>query len=207
MMSLLEKNLSVLKRRQPETAGLIEERERSPEVELRVTREGLPVHRYRGKLLHSEYDPRREAKHCTADFQNSNPWVIGFGDGYHLEALLENGRTEEMVVVEPDGGVLRAVLEDRDVRHVLEKARVLVEEPPTSFDTGWRLAWCGTAHPWIRSPRCFAIARRAPARSTATSRSRRSARLPPTGRNTRVRDERAPQGSLRVPVGAAGSGH
>ncbi len=130
-MSLLEKNLSVLKRRQPETAGLIEERERSPEVELRVTREGLPVHRYRGKLLHSEYDPRREAKHCTADFQNSNPWVIGFGDGYHLEALLENGRTEEMVVVEPDGGVLRAVLEDRDVRHVLEKARVLVEEPPT----------------------------------------------------------------------------
>jgi len=129
-MSLLEKNLSVLRRRQPEAAGLIAERERSPEVELRVTREGLPVHRYRGKLLHSEYDPRREAKHCTADFQKPHPWVIGFGDGYHLEALLENGRTEEMVVVEPDGGVLRAVLEDRDVRHVLEKARVLVEEPP-----------------------------------------------------------------------------
>jgi spore maturation protein CgeB len=129
-MSLLEKNLSVLRQRQPEVAGLIVGLERSREVELRVTREGLPVHRYRGKLLHSEYDPRREARQCTAGFQEPHPWVIGFGDAYHLEALLENGRTEEMVVVEPDGGVLRAVLEDRDLRHVLAKTRVLVGEPP-----------------------------------------------------------------------------
>jgi len=133
MMSLLEKNLSVLRQRQPEAAGLIAGLERSPEVELRVTRDGLPVHRYRGKLLHSEYDPCREAKRCTADFQKPHPWVIGFGDGYHLEALLENGRTEDMVVVEPDGRVLRAVLEDRDLRHVLENARVLVEEPPAQI--------------------------------------------------------------------------
>jgi spore maturation protein CgeB len=130
MMSLFEKNLSVLRRRQPDVAGLIEGLERSPHVELRVTREGLPVHRYRGKLLHSAYDPRREAKRCTADFKESRPWVLGFGDGYHLEAIQENGVTEEMVVVEPDGGVLRAVLEDRDLRHVLERTRVLVEEPP-----------------------------------------------------------------------------
>jgi spore maturation protein CgeB len=129
-MNLLEKNLSVLGQRQPEVAGLIRGLKRSPEVELRVSREGLPVHRYRGKLLHSEYDPRREARHCTADFQEARPWVIGFGDAYHLEALLENGRTEEMVVVEPDGEVLRAVLEDRDLGHVLEKTRVLVDEPP-----------------------------------------------------------------------------
>lgn len=132
-MNLLEKNLSVLGRRQPEAAGLIAGLERSLEVELRVTREGLPVHRYRGKLLHSEYDPRREARQCTAAFKEAHPWVIGFGDAYHLEALLENGRTEDMVVVEPDGGVLRAVLEDRDLRHVLEKTHVLVEEPPAKI--------------------------------------------------------------------------
>ena len=63
-------------------------------------------------------------------FRRPIPWVIGFGDGYHLEALLENGRTEDMVVVEPDGGMLRAVLEDRDLRHVLERTRVLLDEPP-----------------------------------------------------------------------------
>ncbi len=132
-MNLLEKNLSVLGQRQPEVAGLIAGLERSPEIELRVTPGGLPVHRYRGKLLHSERDPRREARHSTAGFQEAHPWVIGFGDAYHLEALLENGRTEDMVVVEPDGGVLRAVLEDRDLRHVLERTRVLVEEPPAQI--------------------------------------------------------------------------
>jgi spore maturation protein CgeB len=130
MMNLLEKNLSVLRQRQPETAGLIAGLERSPEVELRATREGLPVHRYRGKLLHSEYDPLREAKQCTEGFHEAHPWIIGFGDAYHLEALLKNCRTEDMVVVEPDGGLLRAVLEDRDLGHVLEKTHVLVEEPP-----------------------------------------------------------------------------
>ena len=129
-MNLLEKNLSVLRRRQPEVAGLIQGLERSPHVELRVTHEGLPVHRYRGRLLHSEYDPRREAKRCTAKFNEARPWVIGFGDAYHVEALLEKDRTEEVVVVEPDGGVLRAVFEDRDLRHVLERTRVLVQEPP-----------------------------------------------------------------------------
>ena len=134
-MNLLEKNLFVLRQRQPEAADLIAGLERSPEVELRVARGGLPVHRYRGKLLHSEYDPLREARRCTADFREARPWVIGFGDGYHLEALLENGRTEEMVVVEPEGGVLRAVLEDRDLRHVLEKTRVLVQEPPARVAT------------------------------------------------------------------------
>jgi len=132
-MNLLQKNLSVLGQRQPEVAGLIAGLERSPEIELRVTPGGLPVHRYRGKLLHSEWDPRREARHSTAGFQEAHPWVIGFGDAYHLEALLENGRTEDMVVVEPDGGALRAVLEDRDLRHVLERTRVLVEEPPAQI--------------------------------------------------------------------------
>ena len=129
-MNLFENNLAVLRRRQPEAASLIEGRKRSDEIELRLTRTGTPVHRYRGKLLHSEVDPQREARHCTADVHASRPWVIGFGDAYHLEALLEKGGTEGLVVVEPDGGMLRAVLEDRDLRHVLERSSLLVEKPP-----------------------------------------------------------------------------
>ncbi len=132
-MNLLEKNLSVLRQRQPEAARRIENIDRSPEVDLRKSRGGLPVHRYRGKLLHSEWDPCREASQCTAGQRSPHPWVIGFGDGYHLEAILENGRAEDLVVVEPDEGLLRAVLEDRDVCHLLDKVRVLVGESPSEI--------------------------------------------------------------------------
>ena len=129
-MNRFENNLAVLRRRQPEAASLLQDRKRSDEVELRLTRTGLPVHRYRGKLLHSEVDPLREARRCTAHLHGDRPWVIGFGDGYHIEALLAGGETEGPVVVEPDGGLLRAVLEDRDLRHVLERVSLVLEEPP-----------------------------------------------------------------------------
>ncbi len=129
-MRLLEKNLSVLRRRQPEAARLIESLDRPTEVELRMGRTGLPVHRYRGRLLHSEFDPCREAARCTAGHPSLHPWVIGFGDGYHLESLLDVGRAEDLVVVEPDAALLRAVLEDRDLGHVLDRTRLLVQAAP-----------------------------------------------------------------------------
>jgi len=128
-MNILKKNLSVLRQRQPEVARLLEGQERSPEVELHRTRQGLPIHRYRGKLLHSQWDPYREARRCVADFHNEQPWVFGFGDGYHVEELLEKGQTETVVVLEPDGRMLRAVLEDRDLDHVLGRISLLVDQP------------------------------------------------------------------------------
>jgi spore maturation protein CgeB len=128
-MNILEKNLSVLRQRQPEAARFLEAQERSPEVELRMTRQGLPIHRYRGKLLHSEWDPYREARRCVADFDTERPWVFGFGDGYHVEELLEKGEPENLVVLEPDGRLLRAVFEDRDLGHVLNRISLLVDEP------------------------------------------------------------------------------
>jgi spore maturation protein CgeB len=128
-MSVLEKNLSVLGQRQPEVARSLEGEERSPEVELQMTRQGLPIHRYRGKLLHSQWDPHREARRCVADFDAEKPWVFGFGDGYHVEELLKKGQTETVVVLEPDGRLLRAVLEDRDLAHVLNRVSLLVDEP------------------------------------------------------------------------------
>jgi spore maturation protein CgeB len=128
-MNVLEKNLSVLRQRQPEVARFLEGQERSPEVELQMTRQGLPIHRYRGRLLHSQWDPYREAKRCVADFEAEEPWVFGFGDGYHVEELLEKGQTESLVVLEPDGRLLRAVLEDRDLGPVLKRISLIVDHP------------------------------------------------------------------------------
>lgn len=129
-MGVLEKNLSVLRRRQPEAALRLEAAQRSPEIELRMSREGYPVHRYRGKLLHSQWDPYREARRCTAPYQTAASWVFGFGDGYHLEAILEETEREGLVVVEPDERLLRAVLEERDLRHVLTRVSLIVGDPP-----------------------------------------------------------------------------
>lgn len=129
-MDIWTKNLSALRRRQPEVADRLEGLERSVEVEGTTTRNGLPVHRYRGKLLHSQWDPSREARLCAARFPAGRPWVFGFGDAYHIEALLEGGGREGLDVFEPDGRLLRAVLEDRDLTHLFERVRLTVEETP-----------------------------------------------------------------------------
>ena len=129
-MDIWSKNLSALRRRQPEVADRLEGLERSVEVEGTTTREGLLVHRYRGKLLHSQWDPYREAKLCASRFAAIRPWVFGFGDAYHIEALLEEGQREELEVFEPDGRLLRAVLEDRDLTHLLNRVTLTVGETP-----------------------------------------------------------------------------
>jgi spore maturation protein CgeB len=129
-MNTLEKNLAVLRRRQPEAAALLEAMKRSSEAEPLQSERGDIVHRCRGRLLHSKWDPRREAGLLAAKQARGCRCVFGFGDGYHLEALLEKGETEALVVLEPDGGLLRAVLEDRNLAHLLERISLIVGAPP-----------------------------------------------------------------------------
>ncbi len=144
-MNALDKNLAVLKRRQPEVAGTLEALERSPEVEVFPSRQGPLVHRYRGRLLHSKWDPVREAGLLADRHGGGSSLVFGFGDGYHLEALLEKKDRSELVVVEPDGRLLRAVMEDRDLGRVLERVSLVVGVSPA--EAADRLAggggdWC-----------------------------------------------------------------
>ncbi|MEW6441362.1 MAG: glycosyltransferase [bacterium] len=142
-METLRRNLSALKERQPELARSLEGVARSAETDLHRSSAGLPVHRYKGRLLHSLKDPAAEAARLAAQWRarpaagatGDMPGavaVFGFGSAHHLSALLQApalaGAT--LVVVEPDARFLRAALEDLEVADLLRRARIVCGEPP-----------------------------------------------------------------------------
>lgn len=129
-MNTLSKNLTLLRHRQPEVAGALETLDRSPDVERLQSESGSIIHRHRGRLLHSRWDPGREARLLAGRQAAGCRCVFGFGDGYHLEALLEKTDRDELLVVEPDGRLLRAVLEDRELGHLLGRTTLIVGVPP-----------------------------------------------------------------------------
>jgi spore maturation protein CgeB len=96
-----------------------------------------------GVLLHSRTDPRREAARWAAEQRErletsgaGTAVVLGFGLGYHVEALATRwpGR---VVVVEPDRSLLRTALAARDLRLLLER----IEWAPEPLSTDAIQAW------------------------------------------------------------------
>lgn len=133
-MTLLEKNLSALRERQPEAAALVE-RSRMPDGLERVeTSQGYSVHRLRGRLLHSQRDPGREARKQVARLGHPPGIVVGFGDGFHIEALFERfPAAEDITVAEPEAGLLKAVFETRDLTSLLPRIRLAVARAPAAL--------------------------------------------------------------------------
>jgi hypothetical protein len=79
--------------------------------------------------LHSRYDPRREAERF-AQANITNPAtscaVVGFGLGYHAEAILSRLCESAMLLIFEDRkDVMRAALEHRDLRQLLGSPRVV----------------------------------------------------------------------------------
>lgn len=77
------------------------------------------------RWLHSRHDPRTEALRAAETApQLSYLVVYGVGGGYHIEALREKRPAARILVVEPDIGFLRALIENRDLGPVLRDPRL-----------------------------------------------------------------------------------
>ncbi len=96
-----------------------------------------------GVLLHNRSDPRREAiywaarqRELLAAGEVHTAGVLGFGLGYHLEALASvwPGR---IVVVEPDRALLRTALATRDLRALLARVEIAPEPLPAETIADW----------------------------------------------------------------------
>jgi hypothetical protein len=78
--------------------------------------------------LHSRYNPVAEGQKLVEQAKLDGCvvfYVLGLGLGYHLEALAERASTESLVFVfEPDLGVVRAALEQRDLSKLIGSGRV-----------------------------------------------------------------------------------
>jgi len=150
----LETNLRALAARDPARAGTIAA---APPLAATVepTRTGHPTLAAGGVLLHSRRDPVAEAAGWTARHRASldgieTAAVLGFGLGYHVEALAAawSGR---IVVVEPDVSLLRSALSARDLRALLARIE-LAPEPlaPAAIDAWGRTAVLAHAPSMLR---------------------------------------------------------
>src|SRR5687768_16209590 len=122
-MDYFESNYATLAQRAPVLAQQIRTALPPDGVETCQSRTGTPVFRVGEITLHSLYDPQAEESQWAARLPDgARPCVVlGFGNGYHLEAL----DTEPVIVVEPDISLLRQALAVRDLTAVLRKVTLL----------------------------------------------------------------------------------
>ena len=103
--------------------------ETSDDLVFLASRCGLPTARVKTpsglRYLHSAVDPRAEARAFADGIllqERSIPLVIGFGLGYHLEALFEREASpEKVIVLEPRGDVFAAACARRDLSGLLAR--------------------------------------------------------------------------------------
>lgn len=128
--TLYNRNLALLSRQDPGFVSQITDSSSpSRDVEVFVARSGAPTIRLGGMLLHSSFDPEREAARVAS--RSRERWqeelrdatvLCGMGLGYHLEALLQEGE-ETVIVVEPEVSNFLTALEYRDLTGALADPR------------------------------------------------------------------------------------
>jgi len=142
-MTVFERNIEVLRQRQPELAARVCACVVGPALEVRPSRQGAPTLAVTlpGKepvLLHSAYDPIEEARRLAAKYEpatTENAVVLGLGLGYHvLEYLGREHHRDFMLVVEPSLERFRCCLEHTDFSGHLGPHNVLFAVGLDPFD-------------------------------------------------------------------------
>ncbi|MFB3785313.1 MAG: motility associated factor glycosyltransferase family protein [bacterium] len=145
--SILEANLAAVQQTHPELARLIQTTSLDGfPAELTHAKSGaptlrvLPPGRDKPVLLHSAYDPLREAQRWAESVvleRPTNVLVLGAGLGYHLLTLLKAHvtRIRFLVVIERDPRVLRLALSVLDLRSLFQRpgTQFLVDAVPASL--------------------------------------------------------------------------
>lgn len=130
-MNMLENNLRALRSRDPGLAAGVERTAPSPGIEVTRAKNGEATARRGEILLHSGYDPSREAGSwadaMTAGNDGGPVTVLGLGLGHHLAALA--GRGASGAVIEPDPAMLRAAMEQVDLSAALERFSIVTAVP------------------------------------------------------------------------------
>jgi spore maturation protein CgeB len=111
-----ETNLKRLEKKNPELVGALREAGVPSDLEIRLSRSGLPVPILNQRSIHSSYDPAQEARkwvetlHLERDHRKQ--YVLGgFGFGYHVVEIFQRVDPDQLFVVEPNLPLLRAALE------------------------------------------------------------------------------------------------
>lgn len=122
-------NLSVLRKKEPDLCDILISEPSDSDYSVICSRSGLPTVRKKEILLHSLYDPEREAEEWVKALKDkiadhSTLCVFGFGLGYHIEALMKETDCD-ILVFEPEIGLLKIALTQRDLREVFGRIKII----------------------------------------------------------------------------------
>ena len=130
-------NRQLLPARADLTLAEIENSRVPPDFISETSASGVPTARLAGKLIHSRRDPVHEAERLVESCTDSATVAIfyGLGLGYQVEQFLNRCAEGVAVVVEPDVSLLRAALETRNLKPLLDNQRVefLVGQDPDAL--------------------------------------------------------------------------
>ncbi len=126
-MDPFEKNLAVLRRVDEGLARRIEDIPVGSSMEILTARSGHLTLKVDGLLLHSAYDPQREADQVIQGFmakarEDGPILVLGLGLGYHVEKLFQV-TSAPVILVEPNPEIFRLAMEKMDLAQVFSKCR------------------------------------------------------------------------------------
>jgi len=132
-MDFFDKNIKLLQKYDPALANRVKGIKFSENVNVIMSKEGVPVPQVTGISLHSLYHPKKEGDQITRNFQfkgDSRTVVFGLGFGYHILPLAEMG---ELTVVEPLMTLFRAFLSSVDLSPFIPKVRFRIGETTASL--------------------------------------------------------------------------
>jgi len=135
---ILRKNLSSLRRHDPELAQRIEQAKPAPLVWIQSKSGPMTAsaeHRGKPLWLASRYDPVKEALKLVESIEHEKAAcvvVLGLGVGHHVQRLAQDmGGRGLLMVFESDTGLWRAVLEKIDHRDWLDRAELVLADSDT----------------------------------------------------------------------------
>ncbi len=134
---LLEKNLQLFKTRFPQLFDMCHTEietlmtQKEPDLELQTARNGMPTARRDGILLHSAYDPVREADRdiaaCFPEGSTVSALVLlGIGLGYHASAAARMYPKVPLIIVEPSLHRLLSAMSVTDLSGLFSHAELMI---------------------------------------------------------------------------------
>jgi len=125
----LEKNIKIIEKINPELADAIMNTPPAADIQIANSKIGVPSIRIGNTLLHSLYDPFKEAEGWVRHYKDkveraSSVIVFGFGLGYHIMELCKITEVD-IIVFEPRLDILRTAFELIDLTFIISRVRFI----------------------------------------------------------------------------------
>ncbi len=130
MEKYFDRNIKITRSRFSEVQGI--ENKISDSIVIEETRSGDQTLRFNNLLIHSGYDPKKEAaKFAQKTKEGNKVFLYGFGLGYHIKSILDRiGPNGSLLVVELNSEILSASFSSIDHTEILKDPRFFLISNP-----------------------------------------------------------------------------